>query len=74
MKKFFMDIFTEPDNKTICPVRIIAILGGLHYLGLADAHYLQHGIFDAQSFAIGFGTLLGGLGVALGLKKDTPKQ
>jgi hypothetical protein len=77
LKKWLSDVFTEPDNKTICPVRIIAIIGALQYLGLGVAHYVQHHIFDAQNFAVGFGTLLGGIGVALGLKKDTstpPKQ
>lgn len=71
MKKWLTDMFTEPDNKTICPVRIIAILGSLQYLGMAGANYYQHHIFDAQNYAIGFGALLGGIGVALGLKKDT---
>ena len=73
IRKILSDIFTEPDNKTVCPARLIAILGGLQYLGLALAHYVQHHIFDPQSFAVGFGALLGGIGVALGLKKDTPR-
>ena len=69
----FLELITEPDNKTMCPVRIVAILGALQYLGLAGANYAQHHVFDAQNYAIGFGALLGGIGVALGLKKDTPK-
>jgi hypothetical protein len=71
MRKFFTEIFTEPDNKTFCPVRLIAIGGALQYLGLAVANYVQHHVFDPQGYAIGFGALLGGVGVALGLKKDT---
>lgn len=71
MKQFFSDLFTEPNNKTACPVRIIAVAGALQYLGLAIAHYIQHQVFDPQGYAIGFGALLGGIGVALGLKKDT---
>lgn len=73
MKKYFMDLLTETDNKTFCPVRLVAVLGSLQYLALAAAHYVQHHIFDPQGYAIGFGALLGGVGVALGLKKDTPK-
>lgn len=73
MKKYFLDLITEPDNKTFCPVRALAILGSLQYLGLAIAHYVQHAVFDPQGYAVGFGALLGGVGVALGLKKDTPK-
>lgn len=74
MKRFFLQIFTEPDNHTFCPVRIIAIAGAIQYLVMAWANYIQHGTFPAQDFAIGFGALLGGLGVALGLKKDAPKD
>lgn len=72
VKQWLSQSFTEPDNKTVCPVRLMAIAGVLQYLGLALAHYIQHGIFEAQNYAIGFGSLLGGIGVALGLKKDTP--
>lgn len=71
MKKWLMDLVTEPDNKTICPVRIVALLGSVQYLITAGANYIQHSVFDAQNYAIGFGALLGGIGVALGLKKDT---
>lgn len=74
IKKWFSDVFTEPDNKTICPVRALAIVGALQFLGLVLANYIQHGIFDPQAFAVGFGALIGGVGVALGLKKDAPRQ
>lgn len=70
--KFLKQILTEPDNSTFCPVRIVAIIGSLQYLGLALANYIQHAVFDAQAYAIGFGALVGGVGVALGIKKDTP--
>jgi hypothetical protein len=73
VKKYLHDILTEANNETFCPIRIIAIIGVLQYFAMAWAHYVQHGIFDAQNYAIGFGALLGGVGVALGLKKDTPK-
>ena len=72
--KWLKQIITEPDNLTVCPVRIIALLGALQYLGMAAANYIQHRVFDAQGYAIGFGALLGGVGVALGLKKDSPKD
>lgn len=71
MKQFFTQIFTEPNNHTFCPVRIVSVLGALQYLVLSVANYWQHGAFDPQSFAIGFGALIGGIGVALGLKKDS---
>jgi hypothetical protein len=68
---FLQHILTEPDNKTFCPVRLVAVLGSLQYLGLAIANYIQHAAFDPQGYAVGFGALLAGVGVALGLKKDT---
>lgn len=72
VKKWLSNSVTEPDNKTVCPVRLMAIGGVVQYMGLAAFHYVQHGIFDAQNYAIGFSALLGGIGVALGLKKDSP--
>ena len=66
-------IITEPDNSTICVVRVTALVGTAQYLGLGTLHYFQHHIFDPQSYAIGFGAILGGLGAALGLKRDSPK-
>ncbi len=74
LPKFLLHVLTEPDNQTFCPVRIIAILGALQYLGLALAHYIQHAVFEPQAFAVGFGTLIAGTGVALGLKKDSPRE
>lgn len=74
VKEFIMNVITEPDNRTPCVARLIAIAGSLQYLGLAIAHYIQHGVFDAQSYAVGFGALLGGVGVALGLKRDSPPK
>lgn len=71
MKNALLQLITEPDNKTVCPVRILSIVGVLQYFTLAALHYAQHGIFDAQNYALGFGALIGGVGVALGLKKDT---
>jgi len=72
--KFLKHILTEPDNSTFCPVRLVALLGSLQYLALSAAGYIQHATFDPQAYAIGLGALLGGVGVALGLKKDSKKD
>lgn len=72
--KFLRQIFTEPDNKTFCMVKVLAAVGSVQYLGLSVASYVQHATFDPQAYAVGLGALLGGVGVALGLKKDTPKE
>lgn len=70
---FLLHILTEPDNSTFCPVRIVSLLGVLQYLAMSWTHYFQHAVFDPQAWAVGFGALIGGVGVALGLKRDTPK-
>ena len=74
MRKFFLQIFTEPDNKTFCPVRILAIGGIVQYLALTTHHFLRNNVFDYQGFGLGFAAIIGGVGAALGLKKDTPTQ
>jgi hypothetical protein len=71
LPKYFKQILTEPDNKTFCPVRSLALLGSLQYLVLCAMNYFQHAVFDPQGYAVGFGALLGGVGVALKLKKDS---
>lgn len=73
MKKFIRNLFTEPDNQTFCPVRLIALVGAGQFIGLTVANYVQHAVFDPQAFALGFGGMLAGVGAALGLKKDSPK-
>lgn len=74
IKKWVKDAFTEPNNKTVCPIRVAAVVSLLQYHSLATANYIQHHVFDAQSYAVGCATLIGAAGVALGLKKDSPTQ
>jgi hypothetical protein len=74
IKQKLFELITEPDNKTVCPARIMGILGGLQFLALAGWHFAASKTFDPQAYAIGFAAYLSGLGVALGLKKDTPKD
>jgi hypothetical protein len=72
IKKQLRDILTEPDNKTICPVRVIGILGSLQGLGMSAYDVvIQHQHFDLQAFGLGMGATVAALGVALGIKKDT---
>lgn len=74
LKHLLKQCFTEPDNQTFCPIRIVAVVGIGEFLGLSIAGYVQHATFDPQAFALGLGALLAGVGAALGLKKDTPKN
>jgi len=65
---------TEPDNRTVCIVRLMSIAGVGEFLFLAAKTTLKAGAFDMQSFGLGFGGLLGGIGAALKLKKDSPED
>lgn len=74
IKKLVKDAFTEPDGHTFCPVRIVGIFGTLQGLGLSAFDVLiQHAHFDLFAFGGGLGATIGALGLALGLKKDTPQ-
>ena len=74
LRKLLMDSITEPDKKTFCPLRILAIAGIIQYLALSVHLFYKTGTFDYQGYAIGFAAIIGGAGVALGLKKDSPSQ
>jgi hypothetical protein len=74
LPKFLQHILTEPDNSTFCPIRIIALVGSVQYLGTELHNYIAHAAFDPLAFAGGLGAIVTGAGVALGLKKDTPKE
>jgi hypothetical protein len=71
LPKCIKQMITESDNLTVCPIRIAGIAAIIQYMTLGGLHYYQHHIFDAQNFAVGFGALFSGVGVALGLKKDS---
>jgi hypothetical protein len=73
-KKILKDSFTEPDNQTFCPIRLLGILGTAQGLTMAAYDvFLQHAHFDLQNYGLGLGATLAALGAALGFKKDTPK-
>jgi hypothetical protein len=62
--------FTERDNTTFCPVRLVGILGALEHLALSAVNYRS---FDAVHFGTGLGAVIGALGVAVGFKAATEK-
>jgi hypothetical protein len=72
MRKVLMDIVTEPDNHTVCPVRIASIFGIVQFQVLAIVHYMHSHEWNAQAYGAGFAALLGAAGIALALKKDSP--
>ena len=74
VKRQIFNMVTEPDNKTICPVRIAALVAITEWLTFVAMNYIQHGVFDAATFGAGFGALIVGTGAALGMKKDSTKE
>jgi hypothetical protein len=72
IRQFLLDIFTEPNNNTVCVLRVAGIGGIVFALGAQAYSLIVHGTpFNIESFAIGYGALIGTLGVALGIKKDS---
>lgn len=73
IKELLDNIFTEPDNATFCIVKIGAGLTVIYALAAAFFHhfYLKEA-FVIQDFGLGMGAVFAGVGIALGLKKDSP--
>ena len=73
IKELLSNIFTEPDNATFCIVKVGAGLTVIYALAAASFHhfYLKEA-FVIQDFGVGMGAVFAGVGVALGLKKDSP--
>ncbi|UUZ75554.1 hypothetical protein LP414_27950 [Polaromonas sp. P1(28)-13] len=72
-KRWFMDIVTEPNGTAHCPVRWFALLASAQGLATeAWSVFVQHNVFDMQVFFTSIGIAVTTLGIALGMKKDSP--
>jgi len=72
IKKLFKDACTEPDNNTICPVRILGITGFTWALCMSGWSVLALKTpFLMVEFGSSYGLMLAALGVAMGLKTDS---
>jgi len=70
--KWLRDLGTGIDGQTHDIVRWAAALGSLNAIGLAAWDVIGHAAhFDFQSYGIGFGAMLAGVGGALKLKETT---
>ena len=70
MRDVARQLLTESDNATHDLYRWIALFGAVAGIGYQGYAIYSGQSFDIQSFGIGMGSLLAGVGVALGLKKD----
>lgn len=72
--KFLKDIMTEDDNETYCAARACVVAGSVSFIALAFIHVMfNHAAMDFTQFGVGFGSVLGGGGIAIGAKAATQK-
>lgn len=72
LKRWVHDIFSEPDNNTICPIRILAFVGFLYALIVHGySIFILKAIFDLTAFGTTYGVMLASLGAALMIKTDS---
>lgn len=71
LRDVLRQLMTESDNHTHDLYRYLAVLSIVVGLGLNIYAVLKGQPFDMQTFGIGTGALFAGVGVALGLKKET---
>ena len=72
IKRWTSDLFCEPDNLVVCPVRVMAATGFVYSLGMQTwTIVVQHVQFDLQQFSTGYGIMMATLGAALKMKSDS---
>jgi len=72
MKKIIKDWFTEIDNNTFDVTKALAVVSILTAIGLAIFSVGYKGqVFNYQDYGLGTAALFAGVGVALGMKKDS---
>ena len=73
-KDVFRQLLTESDNRTHDIYRYLAVGSIAVGLGLNVYAVVKGQPFDMQAFGIGTGALFAGVGVALGLKKESSNE
>lgn len=71
MREIIRQLFTESDNITHDLYRYLAVASVVSGIGLQVYAVVKGQPFDMQAFGVGTGALLAGVGVALGLKKES---
>ena len=72
MNKIIKDWFTEIDNQTFDVTKALAVISILTAIGLAIFSVVFKGqAFSYQDYGLGTAALFAGVGVALGMKKDS---
>jgi hypothetical protein len=68
MNKWVKNSLTESDNETVDLFRVSLALAMLTFVGLSIYATILSGKFDAMAYGAGFGALLGGGGLGVGIK------
>jgi hypothetical protein len=71
MIKLFKDILTEDDGNSYCMARVCTVIGVITFVIIGLINVIKGIHFDLSSFGSGFGYILGGGGVAVGMKQYT---
>lgn len=72
LKKVIKDWFTEVDGDTFDVVRLLAVVSILTGIGLAIFSVVYKDLpFNYQDYGLGTAALFAGVGMALGMKKDS---
>lgn len=67
--------FTERDNETFCPIRMLAIVGAVEFLVVAAVTAVMAKSFDMAAFGEGLAKVLGVVGGVVSVKAITePKK
>jgi hypothetical protein len=74
IRDVFRQLLTESDNRTHDIYRYLAVGSIAVGLGLNIYAVVKGQPFDMQAFGIGTGALFAGVGVALGLKKESSNE
>jgi len=75
VKKILNDWFTEVDNKTFDITKVLAVLSIATGIGLAIFSVAYKGqAFNYQDYGLGTAALFAGVGVALGMKKESKEK
>lgn len=70
----FKSMLTVSDNETVCITRVLGFLSGLTALALQAFVVINTGVFDIQTFGVGYGVLLGSIAGSVRLKDNAEPQ
>ena len=71
LKKFVMNMITEHDNKTVCPVKTSGVLGVLALFVLTGYHEYKKIHVTEQDFSISLSIALAATGAGVGVKRSS---